>query len=217
MPVITKIKPQKRKNRFNIYLDDEYAFPVSDEVLIKYGLTIDKSLTQDNIEEIIYEDNYSKIFSKSLNLLSYRIRTEKEVSDRLNIYLFKLKLENAQTSRIKENILSKLNALNLINDAEFAKTYVSQKIESNKPLSNRQIKYKLYRKGISSELIDKYLPKEKFESEFERAQKVVNKKFKTLQGFTKNEIKKKIYSYLSQKGFPSDVIYAVIDTKIKVQ
>lgn len=33
---ITKIEAQKRKGRFNVYVDGQYAFPISEEVLIKY-------------------------------------------------------------------------------------------------------------------------------------------------------------------------------------
>ena len=38
MATITKISAQKRPGRYNIFLDEQYAFPVSEEVLIKYGL-----------------------------------------------------------------------------------------------------------------------------------------------------------------------------------
>ena len=33
MPIITKISTQKRKGRYNIFIDNEYAFSVSERTL----------------------------------------------------------------------------------------------------------------------------------------------------------------------------------------
>ena len=38
MAKISKIEAQKRKGRYNIYLDGKYAFPVAESVLIQFRL-----------------------------------------------------------------------------------------------------------------------------------------------------------------------------------
>lgn len=51
--VITKITVQKRrKDRFNIFVDGEYAFPISEAVLIKIGLFKGMELTKERQKEI---------------------------------------------------------------------------------------------------------------------------------------------------------------------
>ena len=53
---ITKIEVQKKKqNRFNIYLNNEFAFGVDEDTLLKFGLTKGTELTQDTIREIEQE------------------------------------------------------------------------------------------------------------------------------------------------------------------
>ena len=57
MKVITKIGRQKNNpERYNIYLNDEYAFAVDESTLIKFGLMKGKTLEQFDIDEIAYED-----------------------------------------------------------------------------------------------------------------------------------------------------------------
>ena len=38
MPKITKIEPQKRKGRVNIYIDEKFSFGISEILLIDYDL-----------------------------------------------------------------------------------------------------------------------------------------------------------------------------------
>ena len=60
VPKVTKITTQKREGRYNVFLDDQYAFPISEDVMIKYrifkGMEIDKQLQ----EEILAADDVSK-------------------------------------------------------------------------------------------------------------------------------------------------------------
>ena len=68
MRVITKITRQKNNaERYNIFLDGEYAFPVDEAVLIKFELTKDKMLTNEEIGEINYEDEIRKAFNRALH------------------------------------------------------------------------------------------------------------------------------------------------------
>ena len=84
MKVITKIGRQKNNpERYNIYLDETYAFAVDEGTLIKFGLMKGKSLEQFDIDEIVYEDEIAKAFNKALNFLSYQMRSEQEVRKKL--------------------------------------------------------------------------------------------------------------------------------------
>ena len=45
MAQITKITAQKRRGRYNIFLDGQYAFPVSETTLVTYHLAKEMTLT----------------------------------------------------------------------------------------------------------------------------------------------------------------------------
>ena len=67
MQVITKIGRQKHnQERYNIYLNEQYAFAVDEGTLIKFGLQKGKVLEQIEIDEIQYEDEIAKAFNKAL-------------------------------------------------------------------------------------------------------------------------------------------------------
>ena len=63
---ITMIEAQKRKGRFNVYVDGAYAFPISENVMIKYrifkGMEIDDELK----EELVNADDISKLYIPSI-------------------------------------------------------------------------------------------------------------------------------------------------------
>ena len=67
MLAISKITRQKNNpERYNIYLNEKYAFAVDEGTLIKFGLTKGKVLEQFEIDEITYEDEIAKAFNKAL-------------------------------------------------------------------------------------------------------------------------------------------------------
>ena len=71
---ITKIEVQKKKqNRFNIYINDEFAFGVDEATLLKFALTKGTELTQDTIREIEQETQYQNAYQKALRFLIFRV------------------------------------------------------------------------------------------------------------------------------------------------
>ena len=84
MPVITKITQQKKDSeRYNIFLDEKYAFSVHETVLVKFGLTKGMSLEDWSIDEMVYEDEIRKAFNRALHYLGFRMRSEFEVKQKL--------------------------------------------------------------------------------------------------------------------------------------
>ena len=57
---ITSITAQKRPGRFNVFLDGNYAFSVSEEVLVKFQLAKGKELDSADLEEIFEADDLAQ-------------------------------------------------------------------------------------------------------------------------------------------------------------
>ncbi|MEG0552959.1 MAG: recombination regulator RecX, partial [Carnobacterium sp.] len=83
LPKITKIETQKRKGRYNIYLDETYAFPIDEAILVKHALYKGMEISEDFRDELESEDGFRKAYTRSLNYLNYGLRSEKEVRDDL--------------------------------------------------------------------------------------------------------------------------------------
>lgn len=120
MRMITKIARQKNNpERYNIYLNEEYAFPVDEAILIQFGLTKGKVLDEFEIQEIAYEDEIRKAFNKGLNFLSYQMRSEHEVKKKL------LALEFGEAVVLEA--IQKLKSYGFINDENYSKALLNTK------------------------------------------------------------------------------------------
>lgn len=121
---ITKIEAQKRKGRFNVYVDGQYAFPISEEVFIKYrvfkGMEVDDQL----IETLKNADNISKIHSRALNYLAHNLRTEYEVREKL--------ADITEDSEAIDKVIDILSDQTLIDDQRYADSYVRTVVRERK-------------------------------------------------------------------------------------
>lgn len=173
-----------------------------------------KSSRPDDIDQAIKE----KVNLKILNFISYKIRSEREISDRLSQYLYRYKkMKKSQKDEIKAEIMAKLEEINLINDVYFAKSFVYQKVKSPKPASRMQIKQFLMRKGVSVKIINEALKLYTDDEEDQKITKDAKKKSATLKKFNKMQKKKKLYDYLARKGYPFAKIRSVVDRIIEVE
>lgn len=79
MPKITKIQPQKKEERFNIYVDGKFAFGLDAETVVKSGLKVGQEISEKEIEKLVFENETNKLMEKALRFLSFRPRSESEV------------------------------------------------------------------------------------------------------------------------------------------
>ncbi|USS90866.1 recombination regulator RecX [Fructilactobacillus carniphilus] len=140
---VTKVEAQQRPGRYNIYLDGEYAFPVSEEVLIQYHLFKAQTLTKALVQTIQAADQQSKLFAKAVDFISYQSRTEAEVRTKLQGL--------SEDADQVEAVLTHLQQLDLINDQQYAQRYVQQAALAGKKGPTAAVRY-LMQKGISEDL-----------------------------------------------------------------
>ena len=211
MPKVTAVEPQKKKkDRFNIYLDGKFAFGAQADTVLRYQITPGKELTPEKINQIVKKEELSKLFDATLKFLSYRPRSHKEVED----YLAKKisKKENIKFSQAKESgliiqIKHKLTKYKYLNDTEFAKWWIESRTKY-RPRGKRILKSELMQKGVSREIVDELL--ENIKNQKLLAQRAIKKKLPRWQKLPSVEIKKKIYSHLSMRGFDFDTIREVV-------
>ncbi|HHV73653.1 MAG TPA: RecX family transcriptional regulator [Thermoanaerobacterium sp.] len=191
---ITSIEKQKNDNmRFNVYIDDKYAFSVSHEekelFKLENGIEIDK-------EQYNYYVNYltfKSAYNDAIRILSYNMKTKKELWE-------KLRLKGYSDSVIGD-VINKLMDLHYLDDEYYAEVYVKEKKE--RLFSKYRIYNELIRKGIEPSLIELKLC-ELYDDEVEVIQKLIRKK-----SISTND-KLKIKNYLYRKGFKIEDINKVL-------
>lgn len=187
---ITKLRAQKRvKDRVNVYLDDVYAFPISAEAVMKHSLKIGVELSDEKLERLLLESELERLIAKIINFLSYRPRSEKEITDRLYQYTVDY---TEKREMLIEQVIAFLRRRMLINDEEFAEWYVSER-QTHKPRSQKHLEAELYKKGITKEIIEEIVRKTNFD-ENEEIQKILDK-------YRKRKNEKQLINFLLRKGF----------------
>ena len=141
---------------------------------------------------------YINARARAIKYIMYKMRTSKEVYDKL--------LELGFEEDIINRVIFDLKQLEYINDEEYAKKFIESNKKSKK-ISKSMIKLKLKNKGIDGEIIEKYLEKLAV-SDFDAIEKVlIKKKFGDDLPF---EEKNRILAYCVRKGFSLDEVLKVI-------
>lgn len=204
---ITKVELQKNNDyRYSIYIDDEFAFGITDELKYKYNLKKGLKLDQKLIDEILELESYNKAVNYVMYLLSFRMRSEKEIRDKL--------IEKEYMNHQIEHAIEYSKERNYINDFEFASSFVRDKTNLNK-YGPEKIKFELYKKGISnsiiSEVLEEYIPRD---LEYENAHELAVKQVRKYSKDDKYKKYSKLSGYLYRKGYSFDIINSVVNSII---
>lgn len=203
MFVITKIGRQKNNpERYNIYLNEQYAFAVDESTLIKYGLTKGKMLEQFEIDDITYEDEIAKAFNKALHFLSFQMRSEYEVK----MKLLDLKFGEA----VVQEALRKLEKLGFLNDETYSKALLETKKKTAKK-GPRAIQQDLMKKGIDKKLQEQVLNSYTNDEQIEIALQLAEKEVRAGAKKTPAQIKQKVQDLLLRKGYSYSIVSEVLD------
>lgn len=201
---ITAIEKQKKiRDRYNIYLDNEFAFGLYEDTILKFGLRSNDELPEEKLNEI--RDYDELCFGKYIaySFLSFKPRSEREVYR-------KLKANKISENSIKK-IISQFTELKYIDDRAYAKLYIESRLNS-KPAGRRLIKLKLAGKGIETETADNVMNEIYNEAEeFSSAIKLTEKYAKKLKSMNDFERRKKCFSYLISRGFDFDTANNVLN------
>ncbi len=134
------------------------------------------------------DDIFSAIYNKSLDLLSRREHSSKEIREKLLLRFDDKVIINSVITKLEEN--------NLINDTRFAEAYVSSR--KRKGFGPKKISFELLSKGVSESVANRIIDEE---GGWKKAAKLAfTKKFKNgLSSDLTNSLKQK--SFLKNRGF----------------
>lgn len=198
---ITNIEPQKNNKRVNIYIDNNFAFGLSEELRYKFGLHIDDEIEESFIDDILKSEEQAKVTNYALKLLSYRQKTEVE--------MYKALSKKGYDDTFIEFTIKYLKENKYINDLEYARMFINDKQNLNKYGPSR-IKFDLIKKGISKEIIESTLNISS-EEEYDSAYELALRKQKSYLGQDKYAVYRKLGGFLQRKGYSYDIITKVLD------
>ena len=142
-------------------------------------------------------EEFDKAKAKVMNYIMYKKRTEYEVRN---------KFSKTLEENLLDDIIEYVKEAGYLSDTEYIKRAVSE-FQALNNMSRKEIKYKLYSKGIENNLIEDYFSKnreELYDYELKSARNIFIKKQSTMD---EDEIK----NYLRKKGYRDDIIKEAIE------
>lgn len=199
MPKITDMQIQKsNKARANLYIDGEFAFGVEMLTVMKLGLKIGQEVSEEKLQEAVFDSEKTVAFEKAIDYLSRSMKTEKQIRD----YLYK----KGYTPQVVHYVVDKLVDYRYVDDNAYARAYVEQ---NSKTKGSRRLKQELQQKGIDRNKAEEFasVPQEVSQQSAQAlAQKYMKNKptdLKTLQ---------KLQRYLLSRGYDFDTVNGIVRT-----
>ncbi len=157
-------KQKRGRHRYNIFLNEEYAFSVHEDILIKHRLNKGEAIHPQEIESIMLDEERNMAYIKAISMIGRRPHSLSEVKR-------KLKEKGIRRCQLLNGHVRSLVQQNYINDEEFAKMWTDNRIISQRKGRNL-IRQELQQKGIDKELVKNAMETINPEDEYAGAMKL---------------------------------------------
>jgi len=205
---VESIYPKKKnKELFFLKLSNGSIHEISIDVLISSSLWQGQNIEKSFLDDILEKQQHSNIKRTALNLLSYRMRSQKELYSKL--------MQKGYPSSLVRSIISKFEKKGWLNDHEFGLAFSKDQINRNSigPIS---LKYKLKEYIDSDELISVIVESVYADMKIDGIIYNVLKRFKPSKIKNDNILREKLINKLKRKGHYWQDIDESINNFIKV-
>jgi regulatory protein len=202
--IITKLE-KAEKSKVRIYIDEEFAFKLTEKELEKLPLEEGQSILPEQFEKLIEVLIYPKAIEKALFILKFMDRCEQELRTKLS--------REEYPDDIIDRVIEYVKHYGYLNDERFASAFV--KSRKNRK-SKMMIRNELQQKGISKDIIHivfevEYEAEDMEDAEMIAIRKAIAKKTRDPKGLSVEE-KQKLIASLYRKGFDIIKIKQNIET-----
>jgi regulatory protein len=132
----------------------------------------------------------------SLRLLSYRARSEKELKDRLE--------KKGFSSRSISPVMKSLKVAKLLDDAKLAEQ-LRRQAQETRLFGYGCAKAFMMKKGLPRDIVEATLEFDGAE-ELRNAQRLIDKKLKSLGDYPTADYRKKLWNFLARRGYSHETI-----------
>lgn len=193
----------KKNNKIIIVFDNGENIKIHYDVFLNNGLRRGDDLTPELITSLNYQNSLLYAKESALRILGRRMHSIKELKQKL--------LQKKHPHEVIDNVLNNLCSAGYLDDKEFAKLYIQEKVTRKDGL--QKIRNELCMKGISKEIIEELLSGIDNDIQRENALKIAEKKVVQLRGrgIEKEKLKQKLYTFLISKGYEYDLIRDILN------
>lgn len=191
---VTDIKDYK-KGRYEIFLNDEFAFVLYKSEIKTYRIEVGKELSDEIISTITEEVLVKRAKKRAMNLLLKGDMTEAKLRSKLS--------DGKYPEHVIDLAVSYVKGYHYIDDRRYTMSYIASKSYTD---SKNTIRRKLIEKGVAKDIIDscieEYYVNDELNSGAEREliKKLILKKCRSVNEL-EYETKQKLIASIMRKGF----------------
>lgn len=200
MKKILSYRKKKYNNIYEITLSNNEKLELYDDVILKYELLLKKEIPEDLFDEIIVFNSYLESYNKALKYINTKLRTEKEIIDKLFGYS-----EDAINYTI-----TRLRKEGYLDKDLYIKAYVNDAINL-KLVGPLTIIHDLKLKGFLESDVEEYLATFDKEIWLKKIEKVMQKKVNSNHHQSIILLKDRVVEDLMHRGFYKNDILNVLD------
>lgn len=194
---ITGIKQQiKRQGRYSIYVDDAYAFSLSESALLDQKIRIGQEVTASQLQQFKDASRLDKAYNLVLAYVARRPRSEWELRD-----YFRRKEIDEEAG---EQILTRLKNFGYVNDEAFARSWLENR-RLLKPISRRRLMLELRQKHVPDDIVRLVLEEDET-SDRDTLRQLIERKRRQ----TRYQDETKLMQYLARQGYGYDDIKSAL-------
>ena len=187
---ITKIT-KKNGNKYELIIDNKKHI-ICDDVLLKYHILKPCEISKETFEKLIKSNDETLVYTKIINYISFKMRSEREVRDKLYTL--------TTSGNLIEDILARLRSEGYLNNNKYLDSFISDRLSLTIYGPNR-IKSDLIKKGFSEKEIDKSLDLIDSKAWEDKCNKIVAKMAKSLRNGSNRANIAKIRHNLINNGY----------------
>lgn len=202
--VITSVEKQKKKpERYNIYVDGEYAFSVHEDVMVKFQLFKNRNINTSEMQLVLDEEERNCCRLQAIKYLGFRPRTRWELEQ----YLF----QKGYDEQIVRDTVEWCADKSYVNDERYARQWVEERM-ANRPRGRHLLMREMQQRGIDPHVAEIALHGVAGEDEKEAAIYLLRKKFKPGSFADFKTFLYKAGGYLQRKGFDHTITRQAINS-----
>lgn len=182
--------------RYKIFTDENEII-LYEDVIIKYNLLSQKDIDLKLLGKLLNDNKYYEVYNLSIKYIETKMRSKYE--------LIKYLEKKEFSGELIDKIVEELSNINLLNDINYIKAFVNDKIN----LSNMgpyKIKEELLKNKIDEYDIDNYLNNIDNNIWLDKIEKLIDKKISLNKNKSNFVFKKYIYNELKVLGYPIELI-----------
>lgn len=193
---------QHDPNRVSVFLDGTFAFGVSVDLMLEFGLRVGRILSSAEQERLRAAEQLQSARVKALRYLAYRPRTAHEVRLKLRQQGF----AEDVVAQVMEQLLTRGD----LNDTAYAQAYLASRLDRRGDGPQR-LRHDLRRHGVQRELVEETIQRLDAEDVLGAARTQARKRWPRLAGDADPaRRRKKLLDFLRRRGFSYDTAQQVV-------